>query len=127
MYGLFEANEKHYVKILNIEDNTSWSTPCLTLRCRGYIYNRSRQAEKGIALDNYTITVRVKGNLIGYVLNELCEGDTVFIIGHTAMGKCNGYVKRITIAEQIYKSEWHYYFKIGGDDNGTSFKEWGCD
>ena len=58
MYGLFEANEKHYVKILNIEDNTSWSTPCLTLRCRGYIYNRSRQAEKGIALDNYTITTQ---------------------------------------------------------------------
>lgn len=110
MYSQFEANERHYVRIKTLTDCSYQDFPYVTLGCYGYIFSRDEGSASGVAKDSYHITVRVYGKLMGFVTNELKEGDTVLIIGHSAMAKCNGYSTRVTVAEQIYKADWEHYF-----------------
>lgn len=117
MFTQFEGNERHYLKITDIRDNSYYDKPNVTLRGVGVIGYRSGTSDTGLREETYSITVRVFGKLMGYVLNELSIGDQVYLIGHSAMGKVNGYTIRITVAEQIYKSDWVNYFSFGYKTN----------
>ena len=125
MFTQFEANERHYLKIIEIQDNTHWDKPCVTLRCRGVIASRDRNKDSGIATDIYSCTVRAYPPLSGYILNELSEGDEIYLIGHSAMASVNGYPRRVTVAEQIYKAEWTSYFTDIRTRDGTRWKDCG--
>lgn len=126
MFSHFEANEKHYVRIKEIDDNSYLDTPNVTLKCYGHIYSRSRRSETGVSRETYSIIVKVYSSfLMGFVLNELSEGETIMIIGHSAMTKVKGgFTTRVTVAEQIYKSEWEKYFDYSNNGNGISWKDW---
>lgn len=111
MFSHFESNEIHNVKIKEIEDNSYLDNPNVTLKCKGTIYSRDKRSETGIQKDTYTINVKIYStSLMSFVLNELLVGDDVMIVGHTAMSKVKGgFSIRVTVAEQIYKSEWEKY------------------
>lgn len=113
MFAPIEGNEKHYIRITNIKDNSYYDNPCVDIRGGGLIAYRSEKSETGIREEAYYITIRVYGKLMGFVLNELSIGDQIFVIGHTGIVKSNGYPTRVTIAEQIYKSDWVNYFSFG--------------
>lgn len=110
MYSQFESNERHFVKIKTLTDCSYLDNPYVTLGCYGYILSRDEGSPTGVTKDCYSITVRVYGELMGFVTSELREGDNVLIIGHSAMAKLNGYATRVTVAEQIYKADWEHYF-----------------
>lgn len=110
MFVQFEGNEKHFVRIKDITDNSRCDYPYVTLKCFGYMYSRGRRSATGIAKDSYTIIIRVYDELMGFVINELSIGDDIFVVGHSGMAKLNGYATRVTVAEQIYKSDWTNYF-----------------
>lgn len=124
MYSQFEANERHYVRIKEITDNSYMDNPNVTLKCVGYSYSR-RGLDNEIRREPYSITVRVYSYLMSYVLNELSIGDKVMIIGHSAMVRSpKGFGNRVTVAEQIYKSDWESYFPYKTDGTGTKWSDW---
>ena len=112
MTGYYQSgcNEFHNLVIKEITDDSWRDNPYVTLRCRGY-----RLADIGSNhysnRRSYPCTVRVYGDLMGYVLNELAVGDNISVIGFSDEALLDGkYRARVTTAEQIYKPDWLYYY-----------------
>lgn len=104
------SNEIHNLIIKDVEDNSWMDNPYVTLKCTGYIL-REIGSNRMIDRISYGCTVRVYGDLMGYVVNELSIGDCICVIGHSDTAVLDGrYRRRVTTADQIYKSDWlHYY------------------
>lgn len=125
IYSMFESNEKHILKVLELIDNSYLDKPSVTIKGKGYIYIRDRNTQTGVAKKPYTVTLKVYGYLMNYVLNEINIGDHIMVIGHTEMAKSSaGFFNRVTVPEQIYKCDWMHYFVQPLDGNGTSWKDW---
>ena len=126
MYSVFEGNERHYVRIISIEDNSYMDKPNVILKCNGTIYQRDRLSETGVSTSKYSIRVKVfKDFLINFVLNELSTGDEIMIVGHSGMETVKGgFGIRITIAEEIYKADWEHYFTYPKTGEGVKWKDW---
>jgi len=119
MYPQFEANERHFIRIKEIIDCRYMDKPTIKIKGKGIIYARDRGYNSGIKKEEYNITIYAYNALVEYIINELSIGDHIFIIGHTGVrGTTNGYFVRVTIAEQIYKSEWHSYCNTGNNLGG---------
>lgn len=112
-YSQSGSNEIHNLIIRKIEDNSWMDRPSVTLSCIGYIL-RTLGSSREVDKISYSCTVRVYGDLMGYVLNELSYGDKICVIGHSDMAILNGRFKqRVTTADQIFKSDWLHYFNRG--------------
>lgn len=110
MYCQSGSNEIHNCIIRNIEDCSWKDSPYVTMKCTGYIL-REVGSPRAIDKISYTCTVRVYGDLMGYVVNELSVGDKICVIGHSDMAYCDSkYLLRVTTADQIFKSDWLHYF-----------------
>lgn len=107
------SNEVHNLIIKNIEDRSWMDNPYVILGCTGYIL-REIGGKREVDKIRYSCTVKVLGDLMGYAVNELAIGDKIFVIGHSDMTVLNGrYKVRITVADQIFKSDWlHYYNRM---------------
>ena len=109
MWNLPGKNEIHNLKIKDITDCSWMDNPFVTLRCTGYVNPRIGSTRE-IDVRKYGCTVRVYGELMGYVLNELAVGDRICVIGYSDMALGDGKFKiRVTVATQIYKPEWLHY------------------
>lgn len=107
------SNEIHNLIIRDIEDSSWKDNPYVTLKCLGHIL-RELGSTRMVDKISYGCTVRVYGDLMGYATNELAVGDSICVIGHSDMALLNGrYKQRVTVADQIFKSDWlHYYNRI---------------
>lgn len=113
MYCQSGSNEIHNLIIKEITDNSWMDNPFVTLKCTGYIL-REIGSSREIDKISYTCTVRVYGDLMGYVVNELSRGDKICVIGHSDTAVMDGKYKiRVTTADQIFKSDWLHYFNGG--------------
>lgn len=113
MYCQSGSNEIHNLIVKDISDNSWRDNPFVTLKCTGKIL-REIGSSRDIDKASYSCTVRVYGDLMGYVVNELSIGDYICVIGHSDMAQLNGrFLQRVTVADQIFKSDWlHYYNRI---------------
>lgn len=107
------SNEVHNLVIKNIDDKSWMDNPYVILSCTGYIL-REIGGKREVDKIRYSCTVKVLGDLMGYAVNELTIGDKIFVIGHSDTTVLNGrYRVRITVADQIFKSDWlHYYNRM---------------
>lgn len=110
MYCQSGSNEIHNLIIRNIEDCSWKDKPYVTMKCTGYLL-RDIHSTREVDKINYSCTVRVYGDLMGYVNNELTTGDKICVIGHSDTIVADGkYRMRVTTADQIFKSDWLHYF-----------------
>lgn len=107
------SNEIHNLTIKDIDDNSWRDNPFVTIRGTGHIL-REIGGKREVDKIWYSCTVRVYGDLIGYVVNELSIGDKICVVGHSDMALLNGRIKvRVTVADQIFKMDWlHYYNRM---------------
>lgn len=112
MWSLSGNNEIHNLIIRDITDCSWMDNPYVTLKCTGYI-RQGIGSTREIDRRKYTCTVRVYGELMGYVNNELSKGDNICVIGYSDNALVDGKYKiRVTVATQIYKADWLHYFTL---------------
>ena len=106
MFHQSGSNEIHNLIIRDITDNSWMDNPYVTIKCTGYLLNDIKKI-------SYSCTVRVYGDLMQYVINELRRSDKICVVGHSDMAHVDKYLRRVTVADQIFKSDWLHYFKGG--------------
>lgn len=113
MYVSAGANEYHHLTLQNIRDFKDKKEPFLMLECKGKIMKRKAGSITGFITIPYEIKVRVRGQLISYVENELKINDNIFVIGRSDMFRGRSNSLRGIVAECIYREDWMTYYPRG--------------
>lgn len=113
MYVSLGSNEYHHGTIVEMFNSNKTEKPCVVLKCKGKLMQRSTESRTGYKVIPYRFTVFCNGMLADYVNNELNLNDNIFVIGRSDMTFHNRVQRRELVAECIYKEDWMNYWKSG--------------